>query len=255
MLNLQKGYSHETFKYGNTHVFKYTEDPKRFGFVERQYEWLKKAQDIIPQHAFTYLKKVNDGKVCGYIMERITPQELQVSDIGSIFKAIWELTHTEVTVPKNMHELQTYQKYVTEVVSKNIDDFKFIDVYLFDQEFYKYYELAKIQRSYCHGDMTIDNILKAENGQVIFIDPNYRLDLWQSHYLDVAKLYQETCFNFPELYTEIRDYASKNRYDLQFLDLLHITHYIRMIPYVKTRPEVYAEKLEKLQILYDRYFS
>lgn len=50
-------------------------------------------------------------------------------------------------------------------------------------------------RSWCHGDMTLENILVDTNG-VTMIDPNYQSDLYQSYMLDYGKILQSTHTSF-----------------------------------------------------------
>jgi len=46
-------------------------------------------------------------------------------------------------------------------------------------------------RSWCHGDLTLENVLCAVDGTVL-IDPNYSPELYQSHVLDYGKILQST---------------------------------------------------------------
>lgn len=50
-------------------------------------------------------------------------------------------------------------------------------------------------RSWCHGDMTLENMLVNDSG-VTMIDPNYQSDLYQSYMLDYGKILQSTHTSF-----------------------------------------------------------
>lgn len=46
--------------------------------------------------------------------------------------------------------------------------------------------------SFCHGDLTFENVLIEADGTLVLIDPNYKSDLYQSYMLDLGKLLQST---------------------------------------------------------------
>jgi len=46
--------------------------------------------------------------------------------------------------------------------------------------------------SWCHGDLTLDNVIARPGGEVVLIDPNYHPGLYQSFVLDLGKLLQST---------------------------------------------------------------
>lgn len=258
MINKEiKGYSHEKFKTSNTHVFKYTENPERFGFVIRQYEWLKDAQSFFPENSFDYLELIKDKNICGYVMNNIKTEELTIDDAPKIINIIDKFTnikHSEICI-YSMNNFKTYSEYVKKVIIKNLDEFTFLDLELYDKLLNKYCDFADKQKSYCHGDFTIDNMLKDKNNnKIILIDPNKRDDLWSSYLLDIAKLYQETFSKRLDLYEEIEKLVKKefnfSEDEMNFIDLLHVSHYIRMIPYTRKYPEIHRQKIDQLKNLY-----
>jgi len=53
------------------------------------------------------------------------------------------------------------------------------------------YDFEPFPRSWCHGDLTLENVLSDDDGAVL-IDPNYSPGLYQSHILDYGKILQST---------------------------------------------------------------
>ena len=52
-------------------------------------------------------------------------------------------------------------------------------------------DIEPFPRSWCHGDLTLENVLCGEDDTVL-IDPNYSRTLYQSHVLDYGKILQST---------------------------------------------------------------
>ena len=46
--------------------------------------------------------------------------------------------------------------------------------------------------SWCHGDLTLENVMLDNDGHLVLLDPNYAPDLYQSYLLDLGKLLQST---------------------------------------------------------------
>jgi hypothetical protein len=46
--------------------------------------------------------------------------------------------------------------------------------------------------SWCHGDLTLENVMVSTEGVIYLLDPNYAPDLYQSYLLDIGKLLQST---------------------------------------------------------------
>jgi hypothetical protein len=59
-------------------------------------------------------------------------------------------------------------------------------------------DLPPFPRSWCHGDLTLENVIRDHRGLVLF-DPNYSPDLYQSHVLDYGKILQSTHTSFHRL--------------------------------------------------------
>jgi hypothetical protein len=257
MEQILKGFSHEKFKQSDKHVFKYTNDPKRFDFVRNQYEWLRNAKSNMPEYGFVFLTLIQEHDLCGYGMNRILDSKnIEVSDVQKILQGVKLIKDlTEDSMFNGDSDFYSYRNYIRKIILKNLDIFDFIDLEYYDNLLSQHTKFANSQISYCHGDLTTDNILKfGATNNLIFIDPNYRDDIWHSYLLDISKLYQETIFTNFKLFEEIKNQSQKlfNLTDeqMKFIDLLHISHYIRMIPYVQKYPELFKTKLARLRELY-----
>lgn len=56
------------------------------------------------------------------------------------------------------------------------------------------------EQSFCHGDLTLENIILDADGTAWLIDPNHRSDLYQSWVLDCGKLLQSTHTQYHQLF-------------------------------------------------------
>lgn len=102
------------------------------------------------------------------------------------------------------------------------------------------------QRSFCHGDLTAENII-IQSEDIVYIDPNYQLDSFSSWLLDCAKLYQSFHYSYEYEFTKKRETQySPNVYELlkskfskyhKYILLLEASHYIRMYKYKNTNTE------------------
>lgn len=87
------------------------------------------------------------------------------------------------------------------------------------------------QKSFCHGDFTLDNMLW--NDGLYLIDPIYSKDNYSSWLLDVSKLLQ-SCRRFNNF--KIKNHF-ENKYSdiLPYLKVLELTHWIRMRKYTSDK--------------------
>lgn len=60
------------------------------------------------------------------------------------------------------------------------------------QEAFEVVSQQEYPSSFCHGDLTLENVLVTGDGEMVLIDPNYAPDLFQSWVLDLGKLLQST---------------------------------------------------------------
>lgn len=85
--------------------------------------------------------------------------------------------------------------------------------------------------TFCHGDLTIDNIL-CNDSKLYLIDPNYSDDLYSSYILDIGKLLHSlNRYNRAIEYNTLLNYYA----DLRELCLIaEISHWIRLYKYANT---------------------
>ena len=86
-------------------------------------------------------------------------------------------------------------------------------------------------KSFCHGDFSIDNMI-CHNSEIYLIDPNYEENAYSSWLLDLSKLLVSAKrFNEKLIYDFFKE-KYKNIKDI--LNILEISHWIRMRKYTKT---------------------
>jgi capsule biosynthesis phosphatase len=100
--------------------------------------------------------------------------------------------------------------------------------------------------SFCHGDLTLENMIVEDGGTICFIDPNYDRDCWSSYLLDIAKMYQSVRFNYEFEFTgnrtceyplEAMKFFKIQSHSHLHVTILEMTHWIRMLKYKKTETE------------------
>lgn len=89
----------------------------------------------------------------------------------------------------------------------------------------KFSEIANENKSFCHGDFSVDNILWHKNEPVL-IDPIDMSDSYSSWVIDYSKLIQS--FDRTELYPNYDSSLLPGA----FLDFLIMSHWLRLIKYV-----------------------
>ncbi|MCK9574631.1 MAG: hypothetical protein WC979_01860 [Candidatus Pacearchaeota archaeon] len=267
-----KGYSHEKFKIGSHTVYKYTNDIHRKQFVERQFYWLNIMKDKFPEYGFSHLYLISEIEETGFSMNKIDAKPMNKNNAADLVRiarhiklpaserfganaSMW----LEQNMPTNFANgippkltFEAYIEYLKKIVLRNPDLFEGFDWFAYEPLILKYSQFANSSLSYFHGDFTVDNILW-DGEKYTLIDPNFKNDMWPSYLLDLSKLFQETRFSdmefFNEIFNEIKTQFNFNNDKMNFIELLEIGHYIRMIPYVVKYPEVFKVKLERLQII------
>lgn len=129
-------------------------------------------------------------------------------------------------------------------VFKNIKEYIDFDVYIerikghldiYNPEYYqqvisllnKIKNFCNLNKSFCHGDFTLDNMLW--NNGLHLIDPIFSKDNYSSWLLDVLKLLQ-SCRRFKNI--EIKTYfETKYKSIMPYLKVLELSHWVRMRKY------------------------
>ena len=130
------------------------------------------------------------------------------------------------------------------------------DEYLSELKKYENYYNSEI--SFCHGDLTLENIMFDGYDKIKIIDPNRPESLWSSWLLDISKLYQSIHLGYEDIFKNRSIYENdfnvvfklfddrkdllkiiekKLKYNINAVLLLEISHYIRMIKYKQMKSD------------------
>ena len=63
----------------------------------------------------------------------------------------------------------------------------------------KWEDHCDTQSSFCHGDLTLDNVIDSPTGPVL-IDPSIQKDIWSSYLIDVGRMLQSLEWRYEEKY-------------------------------------------------------
>ncbi len=127
-------------------------------------------------------------------------------------------------------DIPDFSTYINRISSKGLDS-------KYTKELEKYSGFFNKQKSFCHGDASIDNIL-CRDKTIYYIDPIYLPDVYSSWILDIGKLLTSLKrFDIMDTYDEIL-----NRYDIKKeLLLIEMSHWIRMYHYHDSKEYVMKE--------------
>lgn len=102
------------------------------------------------------------------------------------------------------------------------------------------WDFMNTQRSFCHGDLSLDNVLYSE-GKIYLIDPIYLPDMYSSWLLDASKLLHSIRRNNLDVNPFIKEFEFTfgSFCRTKILLILEITQWIRILKYVNasTRQE------------------
>jgi hypothetical protein len=99
--------------------------------------------------------------------------------------------------------------------------------------------------SFGHGDLTLENVLVEDSGEMVLIDPNYEVGLFQSYLLDYGKLLQSVHSDYHRVFNSsagedpepllnyLKSYL-QDRGEWEWALVAELTHIIRLRRY---RPE------------------
>ena len=132
------------------------------------------------------------------------------------------------------HNIPDFSTYVDRIKSKGLND-------KYTIELQKHSDFFNKQKSFCHGDASIDNIL-CRDKVIHYIDPIYLPDVYSSWLLDISKLLT-SLKRFDKLTTYNHIIT---RYDIKKeLLALEMSHWIRMYHYHSSKEYVMI-KIEEL---------
>ena len=253
------GYTSEQFKITSDEIYKFTTDDSRIDFLKTQMDHLvaigKKYPAVVPND----ISWVRKGDESGYTMEYISDAQ-RIND-SHLKDVIILIDHCSRIYQKDsIPEFETFYNYVKGVISNNAELFDDEDLKYLSADFLvNFQRLAphfNDERSSCHGDFTMENIL-VQDDRIIMIDPIHKPDQWSSWLQDIAKFYQNIYFSdVPKtlLFTEKIDLiaAGKAIPLYRMIHMLMITNYIRMFPYIKDKPAIFSERYKEFKILINK---
>jgi len=252
------GYTSEKFTINidETRIYKYTNDHTRIDFLKTQMSHLKKIGEKYPDTVPSNIQWEDMSTAWGYSMEYIKDAN-RIND-SHLKNVIILIEHCSRILPQSdIPGFATFHNYVTRVIVKNRNLFGKDDYTYLTENFLTDFERLEPyfndERSSCHGDFTMENIL-VKDERIILIDPIYKYDQWSSWLQDIAKFYQNIYFSdVPKtlLFTEKIDLiaAGKSIPLYKMIHMLMITNYIRMFPYIKDKPEIFVERYKEFKIL------
>jgi thiamine kinase-like enzyme len=119
------------------------------------------------------------------------------------------------------------------------------------------FELAcryELPGSFNHGDLTLENVLVEDSGEMVLIDPNFEQGLFQSWLLDYGKLLQSVHADYHRVFNScpgadpqpLLNYLKKHLQDSGHWELAlvaEITHVMRLRKY---RPQEEWSKVDRI---------
>lgn len=161
--------------------------------VEMQTDWLKYANEstdiIVPQ--------VSDVSPTNYRMEYLDGIGGAYADSDTVYRTILayigEMKDTEPMREYSGQFLTYLQRLTTHIpsdIAAKIEEFSApLEDYL------------NSQQSMCHGDLTLDNVILANN-EVYVIDPSIQKNVWSSWLIDVGRQMQSLNSNYEIMYKD-----------------------------------------------------
>tara|TARA_B100001173_G_scaffold309137_1_gene320863 strand:+ start:669 stop:1664 length:996 start_codon:yes stop_codon:yes gene_type:complete len=129
------------------------------------------------------------------------------------------------------HDIPDFSTYVNRIRDKGLDE-------KYANQLEEYSDFYNRNKSFCHGDASIDNIL-CNDKTIYYIDPIYLPDVYSSWTLDIAKVLTSL-----KRYDKVRDYniiREKYRNIATELYALEMSHWIRMYSYHPSKEYVMSQ--------------
>jgi hypothetical protein len=252
------GYTSEQFRIDKGKIYKYTNDPNRIDFLRSQMNHLQQIGEKYPDSvpAKIQWEQNSHAEEWGYSMEYISDAE-RINE-SHLTKVIILIEHCSNLYPqRTVPYFGTFIDYLHSVVQKNSHLFFENDFRYLEKEYFPTLERMQDyfneERSSCHGDFTMENIL-VDGTRLVMIDPIHKPGMWSSWLQDVAKFYQNIYFSdVPKTlyFTEKIDLiaAGKTTPIYKMIYLLMISNYIRMFPYIADKPEIFEKRYLEFQTL------
>ena len=129
------------------------------------------------------------------------------------------------------HDIPDFFTYVNRIRNKGLDE-------KYANQLEVYSDFYNGNKSFCHGDASIDNIL-CRNKTIYYIDPIYLPNIYSSWLLDIAKVLTSLM-----RYDRVKDYtiiSEKYKNIKTELRALEMSHWIRMYDYHPSKEYVMAQ--------------
>jgi len=162
---------------------------------------------------------------------------IKIDNINSIIKKF-------MFIPNNV----SFVKYIERIKKRHLD---VLGINGFNSIIYhleKYYDTYNSNKSFCHGDLSLENILIDYNKKHYLIDPIYEPDQYSSWMLDVSKLIHSfRKHNDIAMVEFLYNYYGNFKCELYILE---ITQWIRVIKYLRkfnqSLANEYIEKIKRM---------
>jgi len=149
---------------------------KRFGMVEGI-----KTVDVYWRNANRY--------TMNHVVGHLATHEPQTTFISRLYD---QIKHWQSVYPLNFANWHDYIQRLYEHAEVTDSSTIFRAVEMIEQ-------FEPLEQSFCHGDLTLENMIVDASGDVWLIDPNFSGNLYQSWLLDAGKLLQSTHTRYHEL--------------------------------------------------------
>lgn len=124
-----------------------------------------------------------------HVVGHLATHEPQTTFISRLYE---QIKHWQSVYPLNFATWDSYVQRLYEHAETTDSSLIFQAVEMVEQ-------CKPLEQSFCHGDLTLENMIVDASGDVWLIDPNFGGNLYQSWLLDAGKLLQSTHTRYHEL--------------------------------------------------------